>query len=61
MFNVMLLKVERLVDDEGWFHTGDVGYFDEEGYVYAVDRVKEVLKCNQTYVKPGTDYETLVS
>lgn len=27
----------------GWFHSGDVGYMDEEGYVYVVDRIKDVI------------------
>jgi fatty-acyl-CoA synthase len=27
----------------GWFHSGDVGYRDEAGYIYVVDRIKDVI------------------
>jgi long-chain acyl-CoA synthetase len=28
---------------DGWFHSGDLGYVDDEGYVYVVDRIKDVV------------------
>jgi len=28
----------------GWFHSGDVGVLDEEGYLFVVDRVKDIIK-----------------
>jgi long-chain acyl-CoA synthetase len=27
----------------GWLHTGDIGYMDEDGYVFVVDRVKDMI------------------
>ncbi len=27
----------------GWFHSGDVGVFDDEGYLYIVDRIKDIV------------------
>ena len=28
---------------DGWFHSGDAGYIDEDGYIYVVDRIKDMV------------------
>jgi long-chain acyl-CoA synthetase len=38
---------------DGWYHTGDVGYVDEQGYVYIVDRAKEMIKYKGFGIAPA--------
>jgi long-chain acyl-CoA synthetase len=41
------------LDDEGYYHTGDVGYADHDGHFYITDRLKDLFKLsNGKYVAP---------
>ena len=44
---------------DGWVHTGDVGYFDEDGYLFFTGRIKEMIKCSGYSVFPE-DVEALM-
>ncbi|XP_011872347.1 PREDICTED: 4-coumarate--CoA ligase 1-like [Vollenhovia emeryi] len=41
------------VDEEGWLHTGDIGYFDEDGELFIVDRIKALMKYRGYQISPG--------
>ncbi|KAI9302920.1 hypothetical protein BJ944DRAFT_166362 [Cunninghamella echinulata] len=41
------------IDEEGYFHTGDVAVVDKDGYFYIVDRIKELIKYKGFQVAPA--------
>lgn len=41
------------IDAEGWLHTGDIGYADDDGHFYIVDRAKELIKYKGFQVAPA--------
>jgi long-chain acyl-CoA synthetase len=44
---------------DGFFRTGDVGYMDEDGFVYIVDRTKDMLLCGGFNVYPRNIEEAI--
>jgi acyl-CoA synthetase (AMP-forming)/AMP-acid ligase II len=51
---------EAVLDADGWFHTGDVALADDDGHLYLVDRIKDLVIVSGFNVSPGEVEEALL-
>lgn len=52
-------KTNGVFSEDGWFYTGDLGYFDADNELFLVDRKKDIIKYQCYHVSPS-DIEQLV-
>ena len=53
------LEKGRKRHEDGWFRSGDIGYIDKEGYVFIVDRLKDMIITGGENVYPREVEEVL--
>jgi long-chain acyl-CoA synthetase len=49
----------RVIDKDGWLHTGDIAMVDDDGYLYLVDRAKDLIIVSGFNVYPAEVEEVL--
>ena len=52
---------KEAIDSDGWFHTGDLGYIDEEGYITITGRAKSMIVLNNGKKAFPEKYELLLN
>ncbi|KMQ86343.1 luciferin 4-monooxygenase [Lasius niger] len=48
-----LEATKSTVDEQGWLHSGDIGYIDEDGELFVIDRIKDLIKYRGHQISPG--------
>jgi 4-coumarate--CoA ligase len=46
-------KTKECLSESGWLRTGDIAHYDEDGYFYITDRIKELIKTRGFQVAPA--------
>lgn len=54
-------KTAECLSSDGWLRTGDMAYYDEDGYFYITDRIKELIKVRGFPVAPAELEELLLT
>jgi acyl-CoA synthetase (AMP-forming)/AMP-acid ligase II len=54
-------ELEASIIRDGWFYTGDIGRFDEDGYLYIVGRTKDLIKTGSINVAPREIENTIAA
>ncbi|OGT42837.1 MAG: long-chain-fatty-acid--CoA ligase, partial [Gammaproteobacteria bacterium RIFCSPHIGHO2_12_FULL_40_19] len=55
------IETSQVLDADGWLRTGDIGYMDERGFVYIVDRKKDMVLISGFNVYPNEVEAVIVS
>lgn len=50
---------DEMIKTDGWLHTGDIGYYDDNGIFFISDRLKELIKYKGSQIAPA-ELEALV-
>jgi 4-coumarate--CoA ligase len=54
-------KTDECLSDGGWLRTGDLAYYDEDGYFFITDRIKELIKVRGFQVAPAELEELILN
>ncbi|EEC13053.1 acyl-CoA synthetase, putative [Ixodes scapularis] len=54
-------KMAQFIDDDGWCHSGDLAYYGEDGSVYLVERMENLITCMGMPVIPAELENLLLS